>query len=442
MNTTDVNGELYSPFYTILIETDVLPENFSKYPDIKKTLSHEYLHYIQDLSLTFNFIYATHTYSKIAHFYNSKRKRITLPYRISIRHFKSIVNEKLFSIYLQGYKKEDRTSFPNWTQDFSVKIQEEKPKDFLLKILFPKLKQYYIELSANQNYKKKIYFGALAIMEGMTSIFENHLYPSQQQNSNSYLLPYDLPYIVANSIYPIIANNKVFLFAVCEGALMFYDPATIFIYILKKMQSVHFNPQNVSEVYSFIYSEIKFKHMSLYSIWKKTFTQFNKNLKNICNFKEIEYAKRQTINSYSLFFRKRITTPEFLANMLYQTPAIARSNYNQLMMSTYSPVILNTNNFSGFMGIPPTNQTDYYSIFHWNNVRLMYKYIFDSEGDVCPFCDSCPFENDCDYIFEPYNKPKKHPFCNFLQYSQSFGLYKHKVIIKRQDIINNTEKEI
>ena len=69
-------------------------------------------------------------------------------------------------------------------------------------------------------------------------------------------------------------------------------------------------------------------------------------------------------------------------------------------------------------------------------------YIFDSEGDVCPFCDSCPFENDCDYIFEPYNKPKKHPFCNFLQYSQSFGLYKHKVIIKRQDIINNTEKEI
>ena len=200
------------------------------------------------------------------------------------------------------------------------------------------------------------------------------------------------------------------------------------------MKEEKFIPKKLIDVYKFVYSRIVFKKQSIRDIWKHTFKELDKNTKNVCNLKEVQFSLRRAKYSYVHFFRMRIRSPDFLAKLLLLPYKQAQSQFYLIMQSIPSPLI--SNNAEpieyGFIGNIPNDPIKRFALFHWNNMRLMYDFIFKSEGDICTFGENCPFFESCDYSFTPSLKPETPPYCNFTQYSRSFGLYLHQIKLKTE----------
>ncbi len=71
---------------------------------------------------------------------------------------------------------------------------------------------------------KEIYFGGLALIEGMSYIAQTHYYPEVIHNA----IPYKLAQLVVNHKYPEFAKNPLYVFALCDACLMTCHPVLTF----------------------------------------------------------------------------------------------------------------------------------------------------------------------------------------------------------------------
>lgn len=377
---------------------------------------HEYMHFLQDVSTVFGWITLRQKFSYVQHFYNDKKK-YQLPYKVNSKEYKFHTNEELNKFYDAFYEKKDYNKKPKI--DVQIDIEEIKPVNrLLLKSKFKNLKKYNVIISREQMFAKWK-FGATAIQEQMCHIFENHL--KGIKSENTFYLPYDLPKVVAMKLFPIVAEDDILIFSLCDACLMFYHPAETYIHILKKMANCNFSYSNIKQIYDYVKDNCDYEENDLIDL---NYKELEEQVDIVCNFSGIEEERDWLRNIIKKYKEKREINPSFLAELLTRDPQKSLEGFIELISKDNSPIICNTKNEFAMLNQDDTLEKED-SVFHWVYWDYMYKYIHDSDGDICAYADICTEFMNCPYSMEPYRKSvKEKPYCQFQQYFLSFGGYK------------------
>lgn len=118
--------------------------------------------------------------------------------------------------------------------------------------------------------------------------------------------------IVVLKKYPKLAKNLGFIAALCDISLMFYHPGEIFIEVLEEMNKENYMPQKIIDVYNFVISYICFEDRTYDDIWTDSFERSIKNINNVVNVKEYEFAKDWAINNIKHYYEKRRNDNSFI----------------------------------------------------------------------------------------------------------------------------------
>ena len=209
-----MNG-LYTPSF-FCIKVDSIGTDRELYSDqIFPTVMHELIHFVQRLSSSIGYVNMQNNANLLADFSSKNRiQKLPLPYR-SKEPIKEI-NRDLFSIYLAS------NSYLRLPKSVSFSLPSEEME------ITGGAKIPYHEVIVD-NATDVFSFSAISILEGMANIFENWFYPSQTTHFD---IPYDLPYIVANLIFPKICTDVRNVFALCDASLMHYHSADVFVNML------------------------------------------------------------------------------------------------------------------------------------------------------------------------------------------------------------------
>ena len=414
---------LYNPsFFTIYYDSSDSINTILDDENIN-TIIHEYIHFIQDICTTYGLANMSNVFSGIAHFYNDEKNNITLPFDFETPQYIFETNQKLFFYYFGGncYEKFIKYS------DVKIKLYEQTPKKEELDTEDLKgLRYHVIKLSCNKYgslYEKKYCFGAQAIMECMSNIFEKHL--GETFANTYYRIPYDLPELVIKHIYPQMAQKDSYIFALCDAAMLYFNPGDIFIKALKKMKAEKFIPQSLEQIYEFV---SRFYPGPIMNLFLKTKNEALKNAKNIVNVREYRFAYHWVRNTVDHFYRKRKSDIAFLAHILDYDSVTSRIMFLHLIKDEISPLIFNKNNEVCFLGNSPVDTQDSSKLFFWFYISKINKYIFNSSSRDCPYMEICTDFNNCNYLDNPLLKPMCAPYCIFQQFAKCSGLLNKRIM--------------
>ncbi|MBR0495000.1 MAG: hypothetical protein IJJ71_02350 [Treponema sp.] len=323
-----------------------------------------------------------------------------------------MLNTNLFHIYFNKspYKYVEKKDCISFT-------------DYVLPIGTSELCNYYLLIKCTDGNTYPVQFGACAILEGMARILENHLYPSP--DNGRWQIPYDLPYLFANTVLPEFAIKQENIFALCDISLQMYNPAEVFYNLLYIMKDEHFIPSDLESFYNYSYSKIeKMYKIKFTDIWNKSVEDARYNLKNAVNLPECQYAVTWADNVIETYTQKRDSDKVFLSRFMSMDRATAEVEYFKLIREVVSPIIYNKKNqYSIMIDHQEDAPLDIDQLAYWIHISRMYNYIYTKN------CN-CPYDDICTEECNDRTNPLRHSdICLFTQYGRNFGL-NHKKVLK------------
>lgn len=94
-----------------------------------------------------------------------------------------------------------------------------------------------------------IIFGSRIIMESMASLIERKVYLDKE---SAQYIQYNLAELVCQKIYPeVLKDNKDYIIALCETALMYVNSGVVFVRLLEWMKEEQFKPNSALEIYEY-----------------------------------------------------------------------------------------------------------------------------------------------------------------------------------------------
>lgn len=437
MNINNI-GEYVSNYLYIKLNTSKDPENYFNDPVLTKTIIHEYIHFIQNISTIYGMLGIINVCSKIQDFYN-----VDYPIKFP---FVSKQQDIIFwtdCLDITENAIESNPTIPFFINSAEIKIDPdgfELIKDGSSIILYP----YYVEISY-QNQKQNYEFGAQAIKEAMTTVFEEALMPSSNQK-RVWTLPYDLVEIIFKFNYPLLLKPE-YIYAFCDACLMSRNPPEIFKYMLDTMIQTQFVPNSSLDIYIFFRSHF-LNNYNYIADWGEIFSLTLNKVNDIINIKEIDFVADWILNLITHYNTLRKKTPDFFSELIkFKTPNDRLSLFYHYLNKDTSPLIFNNKGIPAYIGSPILSKEQSSSLMYWYHMSLMFTYIFKNNKE-------CPFEckEKCKYRKIPYKKKVlNNSFiyrlivkilfilhekfgcffniqpCLFTNYSRSFGLYKHTI---------------
>lgn len=439
MNPSNI-GEYVSNYLYIKLNTSVNPEDYFKDPLLTKTIIHEYIHFIQNISTIHGMLGIINVCDKIQEFYNANYP-IKFP-------FVSKREETLFWTDCLDITENSMSTTP--TVPFfitSAKLKQDTNGFPLVKsgtsiIIYP----YYVEISY-QNQTIQYDFGTQAIKEAMTTVFEEALMPNSNPK-NFWTLPYDLVEIIFKFNYPILLKPQ-YLYAFCDSCLMSRNPPETFKIMLDRMIQSQFIPNTALDIYNFFRANY-INSYNYISDWGEIFSLTIRKVNDIINVKQLDYAAEWTLKLITHYNTLRKTTPDFFSEIIkFKTPKKRLLLFLHYLNQDTSPLIFNNNNIPACIGSPLLSEEQSSSLLYWYHMSLMFIYVFKN-NKTCPFT-IC--KEKCKYRNKPYNKKvlNENLFnkilvkvlfilynkfglffniqpCLFTNFSRSFGLYKHEIV--------------
>jgi hypothetical protein len=390
------SGKYFPSFFSIKVDkigTDI--ELFQD--DSLKTVIHELLHFMQDVSTTIGYINMSHTAISMADFYNEKKKGnvIKLPY-ISSDRIKE-TNRDLFSIYI------GRTKYEKIPKEIELDIIEtnEKVSDSIsLPVFEIKITAYGVE--------KTYSFCGIDIMEGMASIFEQWFFPN---TDSFYYIPYDIPTLIAQKIYKEVFQDERMVFSLCDASLLFYNSAEIFIKAIKMMKQEQFKPKNYIEIYNFVFTHVRISGTTIFDQLNKDKELALAGIRNILNSSYLDFAKEWAVNTINGFGNLRKQTPHFLSNILFEEDKQKGILMFYDLFKKYGSPIIHDNSDTSILLIDINSSysdNEIGTMEYWIVLRNIYEGVFYTGNIICPFLTRC--SSNCCKIKTEENKQS---YCTF-----------------------------
>lgn len=232
-------GRFHNGFFYIYLSTN---KDFTELQGNEVSVfSHEYIHFLQDISTTHGLAHMDFTINELYAINNivrsSSSKVFTLPLKMP---YNVETNKDLFSYY--------RGTFDYFRLNAQIKVTNIEIKTDYLNNQIQHLDYVVVTFGTTANPDMhELHFGAVAIEESMASIIESHIGSSENQRC----LPYIFSEMVCEYIYEPFAKDKALIAGLCELSLMFYNSGIIFITILNEIKKADYVPQNLAELFAY-----------------------------------------------------------------------------------------------------------------------------------------------------------------------------------------------
>lgn len=204
--------------------------------------THEYIHFLQDLStfvgLNNAYVYSECIHGFVTHIYTKPKGLfevpITLPY-----NYGNIDLNKFINIESIGTIDEINNFFLIRIKKRLSKIHYDNP--------FVKNFTNIILVSAKGD---NVVFGSRAIMESMAYIIESSISIGSVAAQD---YPYHAAEMVVDQIYPEFGEDKLRIIALCDMSLQFSEAGKIFVQTLETFKKNCFLPENANDIIDYFY---------------------------------------------------------------------------------------------------------------------------------------------------------------------------------------------
>lgn len=226
----DLLGYYLPSFLYIYTEECIDFQNFEDNPiETKGTFMHEYCHYLQDVSTTYgynNFIYIL-----------QELMQKTSPK--DIYDAQILRNNRMCCSLCNGDRNVEDIIFTI----NSIEIEKEEDLDYVV---------------IKYNGCKEFQFGNFCVSESMAYLVERRLYSTRERIDE---FPYNVCEKICEHEYPKLLENKIWVMALCELALLEMTGGVFFIKAIRLMKENNFVPNNVLDIEQFIdrYFQIGFR---------------------------------------------------------------------------------------------------------------------------------------------------------------------------------------
>ena len=308
---------VYAPsFFYMKIDTYI--NIFNKDLEIRKgtkdyadlsTFFHEYTHYLQDIATTYGLINIDNIYGRIGCYLRcvleSEQPNVKFPIILD-----NIPNaETNYYSLNSALGTTDKWSYNSYSTNEIVgnpQLIDEEYGNTTVCSLNLRLKCQTGETEA-----REFVFGAMAIIESMANLVENHILTSDREDL---CIQYDIVEIICQKT-SFLSGNKAIMVALCDFSLMTTHPGYYFFYIIGAMRKNNFIPKTANDIYKFSDSLLDSGHIQMFD---KRFTSVNERLTSLFPeqnplFKDVGVFLRQCINK-AYAFRK--TKPYYWGNLM------------------------------------------------------------------------------------------------------------------------------
>lgn len=203
---------------------------------------HEYVHFIQDITtywgLNNAYVYSEYIHGAVNQIYQYPKGSFCVPFRISNNSNNIELNQAFINKCIGNYDNMDSLFITN------IEVTKENVK--FNSTYLKELEHVYLKLP-----RRKIQFGARAIMESMAYLLEKQI---ASGGSGVYEYPYCSAEFIVLKEYPEFAKSTLNILALCDLSLQFSNPAAVFIKTLLKFKREHYVPNKATELYEYFYS--------------------------------------------------------------------------------------------------------------------------------------------------------------------------------------------
>lgn len=246
MKVHQCNGYYIPAAFWLYVDTDQPINELVNAPH-ERTLVHELVHFLQDVSTTYGLANICRYVDQLKCFSKLVRssRSLTVPVMASQRSDSVNTNSDLFSIYAgDGADK-------YMTHNYSIVITSlAEHREYVEHVVDP---IFYTEIEYGGS--QTFHFGSIAILESMAHIIECEIYGKMPIKS----FPYDSAQLVIDYLCPDIEVGALAVLEICEASLMFLNPAEIFVEAAKKLNSERARYIAPNDYYKFVMERFSYE---------------------------------------------------------------------------------------------------------------------------------------------------------------------------------------
>lgn len=415
-------------FFKMNVNTDESLTNLNQLRDNDLAIySHEYFHFLQDISTTFGLMNTCIMvdYIKFAchEVINNPNYVFRTPISPKTNSSSSIkANLKLKKIYLGDYVR---------LNDISIDSVYRLSQNVILQnrsLNVPYIKIQYKDL---YNSLSDFSFGAYCVLESMAYFAESLIFPKTISIEN---IIYRSAELLTQKIYPKFAANKLNILYLCEASLGTYNPGLFFYDLLVRMESDKWIPDKPRDVYEYCIN-IKFKSNKVASMEELLINTSTETIRQLSDyftsdvFKENTKWIEYTINTAVSL---RCANPFFISDIVKGGHLLRNPSFVHLLQKLGTPMVTNSRNESTFNS-PIQSKYDLYPQLFWVIYQIVKIFLGKQKRcDLKLFCQkNCKDKRIQDYTdsncdFSPWEKSKIDPLCPFGQIWRMWGLTEKK----------------
>ena len=199
--------------------------------------THEYIHFLQDLStyVGFNnaYVYSEYMHGAINCVYSRTKGQLHIPISMPSNYCNISLNRFV--------NEEGMGTLIEIEEFFLVNIKKKKKKVPFKNDYVKELTQILLTSAKGD----KVVFGSHAIMESMAYLMERMITHGSTPAPD---YPYAAAEMVADKIFPQFAEDKLRIIALCDACMQFSEPGKIFVQSLEIFKKQNFIPNNANLV--------------------------------------------------------------------------------------------------------------------------------------------------------------------------------------------------
>lgn len=339
-------GKYFFGFFIIWINgiLDISRENVQISSVDYPKYFHEYIHFLQNISTTYcirnTHYYLGHLASAFYLIQKHENNNVSIP--LNLENINKAELSKDIIVYSEG----DYDDYSYEEYNFISVTKINSFKDEMDSELFGEnvsvIRNNYpiiinLELKKDTKEEFKMFnFGACAIKESMASLIEEELFGRKRTKM---ILQYDIVQLISKAMIGYELDKKI-LIELCEVALMYDNPAYMFMSYLYIIKKENLKPLKFGDVLKFFEKRANKHYMIDYHRYMKSTLQSLKNLFPIGFDDLFEYIYNIILTAYK--FRKKEKSKLLITRIVYEDKR-KKEIYNKWIQKIFqTPVLIDS----------------------------------------------------------------------------------------------------
>lgn len=422
MELNEIRG-IYSPsYFRIRVATTNDLEPLEKLPPDDLST---YFHFIQDLTTLFGLNTSWNVYDRtvrLIKYAQQSDETLTLPF--AENHNLQELNRNYWFSY---YNLSAKTPQDIISDKFTITKVAITKRDVKENTIPDELNLFLrIDIKDESETETHFWFGAIAIMETMTYLFQGKFFDT----TGTPIFPYKSGIILANHISKKVDANSEFIYALCDVSLFSQFPGLAFYDILQEIENSDVVLNKAEDIYDLGFKYIE-KRWGLWDKFENSRDALIHIITSLYGHQAFATVKEWLLHIIDQGYKMRCENPYFMLELYRQTKPVSENLFT-IYKRLGSPETMNSEKKRWFAAPDALKEKadQVHTAFLLGFKQIQELLLFGIKN--CVLIDHCegteppmPINKFCNS--SPWGKANEDPLCPFAALWKSFGLDKKKI---------------